>query len=95
MLSAGGLGEKTTTIKNDGGKITHYPTSQIKSIPLKNKKNIELSEPSCCGIEFEENGQSFPCGQLWKGNERKYCSNCRNKKESIDFSELDKEFENG
>ena len=39
----------------------------------------------CCGMEFEENGQSFLCGQLWKGNQRKYCPNC-SKNDDIDFS---------
>jgi hypothetical protein len=37
MLSAGGLVEKTIPIENDGGKITHYPTSKKTPLPLENK----------------------------------------------------------
>lgn len=51
-------------------------------------KNIGDTPKKCCGNEFEEKGQSFLCGQLWKGNERKYCSNCRDEVQ-IDFNELD------
>ena len=41
MLSAGGLGEKTTPIKNDGGKITHYPTSKKEGHPILNFEPLE------------------------------------------------------
>jgi len=51
-------------------------------------KNIGDTPKKCCGNEFEENGQSFLCGQLWKGDERKYCPNCRDGVQ-IDFNELD------
>jgi hypothetical protein len=48
------------------------------------EKNKDLN---CCGSEFEKDGEILICGQLWKGDERKYCPNCRNDNSEINFEE--------
>lgn len=61
-------------------KGANISQQKLKEPPVKDKE-------SSCGREFEEDGQKFYCGTLWKDNKRKYCPDCQSKM-SLDISQL-------